>query len=77
MGERSWTFNRFTQAPMEQTGTSFVSTAIPQEHTMSSSFRQKIRAHREYRQFERALRAASPAMRTELMALSAHHTYNR
>jgi hypothetical protein len=42
----------------------------------SSSFRQKIRAHREYRQFERALRAASPAMRTELMALSAHHTYN-
>jgi hypothetical protein len=74
----SWTFEKFTQAPMEQTGTSLISTAIPQEHTMSrsSSFRQKIRAHREYRQFERALRAASPAMRTELMALSAHHTYN-
>ena len=40
-----------------------------------SSFRQKIRAHREYRQFERALRVASPAMRNELMALSAHQNY--
>ena len=77
MGERKLDVRPLTRAPMKQTGTSLISTAIPQEHTMSSSFRQKIRAHREYRQFERALRAASPAMRTELMALSAHHTYNR
>jgi hypothetical protein len=40
-----------------------------------SSFKQKIRAHREYRQFERALRVASPAMRNELIALSAHQNY--
>jgi hypothetical protein len=42
-----------------------------------SNLRQKIRAHREYLQFERALRTASPAMRSELMALSAHQSYNR
>ena len=40
-----------------------------------SNFTQKIRAHREYRQFERALRVASPAMRSELMALAAHQNY--
>jgi len=42
-----------------------------------SSIKQKIRAHREYRQFERALRYASPAMHTELVALAAHQSYNR
>ena len=41
-----------------------------------SNLKQRIRAHREYRQFERALRAASPAMRNELMAISAHQNYN-
>ena len=41
-----------------------------------SNLKQKIRAHREYLQFERAFRAASPAMRNELMALSAHPNYN-
>jgi hypothetical protein len=59
---------------MEQTGTSLDTNGYQQENIMSS-FRQKIRAHREYRQFERALRVASPAMRTELMALSAHQNY--
>ena len=44
---------------------------------MSTSIRQKIRAHREYREFERALRVASPTMRTELMAMAAHQNYNR
>ncbi|HTZ44624.1 MAG TPA: hypothetical protein VMB79_12250 [Jatrophihabitans sp.] len=42
-----------------------------------SNIKQRIRAHREYRQFERALRVASPTMRTELMALAAHQNYNR
>lgn len=42
-----------------------------------SNFKQKIRAHREYRQFERALRASSPAMRNELIAMAAHQNYNR
>ena len=59
---------------MERTGTSLDINGYNKEHIMSN-FRQKIRAHREYRQFERALRAASPAMRTELMALSAHQNY--
>lgn len=38
--------------------------------------KQKFRAHREFRQFERALRTASPVMRNELLALSAHQNYN-
>jgi len=42
-----------------------------------SKFRQKIRAHRQYRQFERALQVASPAMRSELIAMAAHQNYNR
>ncbi|HEX2904116.1 MAG TPA: hypothetical protein VHO01_11730 [Jatrophihabitans sp.] len=42
-----------------------------------SSIKQKIRAHREYRQFERALQVASPAMRNELIAMAAHQNYNR
>jgi hypothetical protein len=42
-----------------------------------SNIKQKIRAHREYRQFERALRIASPTMRTELIAMAAHQNYNR
>ncbi|HEU5269191.1 MAG TPA: hypothetical protein VFU36_04640 [Jatrophihabitans sp.] len=43
---------------------------------MNGNLKQKIRAHREYRQFERALRTASPALRNELLALSAHQNYN-
>lgn len=42
-----------------------------------SNLKQRIRAHRDYRQFERALHAASPAMRNELRALAAHQSYNR
>lgn len=42
-----------------------------------SSFTQKIRARREYRQYERALLTATPAMRTELIAMAAHQNYNR
>ena len=42
-----------------------------------SNLKQKIRAHREYRQFERALRTASPSMHRELTALAAHQNYNR
>ncbi len=42
-----------------------------------SNLKQRIRKHREFRQYERALRAASPRMRNELMALSAHQNYNR
>ena len=41
-----------------------------------SNFKKKIRAHREYRQFERALRQASPTMQNELMAMAAHQNYN-
>ena len=36
-----------------------------------SSIKQKIRARRAVRQFERALDTASPAMRTELIAMAA------
>jgi hypothetical protein len=46
------------------------------EHDMSN-LKQRIRARREYRQFDRALRTASPAMRNELRALAAHQNYNR
>ncbi len=42
-----------------------------------TNFRTKVRAHREYRQFERALRAASPSMQSELLAMAAHQNYNR
>jgi hypothetical protein len=36
-----------------------------------STIKQKIRARRAVRQFERALETASPAMRNELIAMSA------
>jgi hypothetical protein len=42
-----------------------------------SNLKQKIRAHREYRQFERALRVASPAMQSELLAMAAHQNFIR
>jgi hypothetical protein len=42
-----------------------------------SNIKQRIRVHREQRQFERALQLASPAMRTELIAMAAHQNYNR
>lgn len=42
-----------------------------------SNLKQRIRAHREYRQFEHAMRTASPAMRNELRAIAAHQNYNR
>jgi hypothetical protein len=42
-----------------------------------SSLRQKIRARRDVRQYERALDSASPAMRTELMAMAARQGFTR
>lgn len=41
-----------------------------------NSFTSKIRSRRAHRQFERALRTASPSMRTELTAIAAHQNYN-
>ena len=37
--------------------------------------KQKIRSRRAYRQYERALIRASPAMRSELLAMAAHQNY--
>ncbi|MGI8665768.1 MAG: hypothetical protein ACR2N4_07040 [Jatrophihabitans sp.] len=42
-----------------------------------SNFTQKIRARRASRQYERALVSASPAMRSELLALAAHQNYGQ
>ncbi|MEO7261197.1 MAG: hypothetical protein ABI047_08085 [Jatrophihabitantaceae bacterium] len=38
--------------------------------------KRKIRARRAYRQYERALLSASPAMRNELLAMAAHQNYH-
>lgn len=37
--------------------------------------KRKFRARRAYRQYERALVSASPAMRNELLAMAAHQNY--
>jgi hypothetical protein len=42
-----------------------------------SSLKQKMRARRAVRQYERALENASPAMRNELIAMAAHQGFNR
>jgi hypothetical protein len=42
-----------------------------------SNIKQKIRARRAARQFERALDNASPAMRSELLAMAARQNYLR
>jgi hypothetical protein len=42
-----------------------------------STMKQKIRSRREFRQFERALSTASPAMRTELIAMASRQSWNR
>ncbi|HEX8094866.1 hypothetical protein [Jatrophihabitans sp.] len=39
--------------------------------------KRKLRARRAYRQYERALLSASPAMRTELLAIAAHQNYHQ
>ena len=38
--------------------------------------KRKLRARRAYRQYERALISASPAMRSELLAMAAHQNYH-
>ncbi len=38
--------------------------------------KRKIRARRAYKQYERALLSASPAMRSELLAMAAHQNYH-
>ena len=38
--------------------------------------KRKLRARRAYRQYERALVSASPAMRSELLAMAAHQNYH-
>ncbi len=38
--------------------------------------KRKLRARRAYRQYERALVNASPAMRTELLAMAARQNYH-
>jgi hypothetical protein len=38
--------------------------------------KRKFRERRAYRQYERALGSASPAMRTELLAMAAHQNYH-
>ncbi|HEY2044522.1 MAG TPA: hypothetical protein VGH11_17735 [Jatrophihabitans sp.] len=47
-----------------------------QGNTMSN-IKQKLRHRRSVRQFERALDSASPAMRTELMAMAARQNFSR
>jgi hypothetical protein len=42
-----------------------------------SNIKQKLRHRRSVRQFERALDSASPAMRTELMAMAARQNFSR
>jgi hypothetical protein len=42
-----------------------------------TNLKQKIRARRAYRQYERAVLTATPSMRTELLAMAAHQNYNR
>ena len=37
--------------------------------------KRKLRARRAYRQYERAVLSASPAMRSELLAMAAHQNY--
>jgi hypothetical protein len=71
----SWTFQRSPEAPTDR-DVSHNRPRTPEEQDMSN-LKQKIRAHREHRQFERALRTASPSMHHELMALAAHQNYNR
>jgi hypothetical protein len=41
------------------------------------SIKQKFQARRAYRQYERALLTASPAMRSELLAMAARQNYNQ
>jgi hypothetical protein len=39
----------------------------------ASTMRRKLRQRREYRQFNEAVRTASPAMQQELLAMAARH----
>jgi hypothetical protein len=39
--------------------------------------KRKLRARRAYKQYERALLSASPAMRSELLAMAAHQNYHQ
>ena len=43
----------------------------------STTFRQKLRARRQSREFERALATATPSMRNELIAIAQHQRYMR
>jgi hypothetical protein len=42
-----------------------------------SSLKQKIRNRRNSREFNRALQDASPAMRSELIAIASRQNFNR
>jgi hypothetical protein len=42
-----------------------------------NSIKQKYRARRAVRQFERALASASPAMRSELIAIASRQNFHR
>jgi hypothetical protein len=48
-----------------------------QKGNTMSTIKQKIRARRAVRQFERALDTASPAMRSELIAMAARQNVMR
>jgi hypothetical protein len=41
------------------------------------NIKRKLRDRRAYRQYERALLSASPAMRSELLAIAAHQNYHQ
>jgi hypothetical protein len=43
---------------------------------LEMDIKRKFRARRAYRQYERALVSASPAMRSELLAMAAHQNYH-
>lgn len=40
-----------------------------------TNIKQKLRARREYRKYERALNTATPAMRAELIAIASRQSY--
>jgi hypothetical protein len=53
-------------------------TFVREKQIMSSRITNKLRQRRDSREFERALRSASPAMQQELLAAAARHqNYNR
>ena len=60
---------------MTKTTTSLIRPLGSRELEMD--IKRKLRARRAYRQYERALLSASPAMRSELLAMAAHQNFNQ